>query len=61
MLIQEIVTINNRQLKHTYSSNNKQIRQIETNTIYDEVYDSLKRNYNYEETDLDIVIDVPQI
>ena len=51
MIIQEIVTINNRNLKHTYSSDNKYIKQIETDVIYTQVYDTLKRNYTYIETE----------
>ena len=54
MIIQEIVTINNKQLKHTYSSEQKQIQQIETGAIYDEAYDTLKRSYNYIELDINI-------
>ncbi len=64
MLIQEIVTVKNMKLKHIYSSNNKYIKQIETNNLYNEVYDTLKANFSYTETDQDIVledeIDVPQ-
>ena len=64
MIIQEIVTINNIKLKHTYSSNNKCIQQVETGIIYDEVYDTLKRNYNYIETNIELSqlreINVPQ-
>ena len=55
MIIQEIVIVNNKKLKHTYSSNNKYIKQLETGIIYDAVYDTLKRDYNYIETDQDIV------
>lgn len=51
MIIQEIVTINNRNLKHTYSSDNKYIKQIETDVVYTQVYDTLKRNYTYIETE----------
>lgn len=50
MIIQEIVIINNKTLKHTYSSDKKQIKQVETDAIYDEAYDTLKRNYHYIET-----------
>lgn len=55
MIIQEIVVINNKQLKHTYSSNNKQIKQLETGVVYNETYDTLKSNYHYEETSSDIL------
>lgn len=55
MIIQEIVTLEHAQLKHTYSSNNKYIKQVETGALYSEAYDTLKRNFNYIETDQDIV------
>ncbi|MBQ7880218.1 MAG: hypothetical protein IJ358_00015 [Clostridia bacterium] len=54
MIIQEIVTVNNRQFKHTYSSDSKYIKQVETGAIYNEAYDSLKRNFTYIETDTTI-------
>ena len=54
MIIQETVVVNNKQLKHIYSSNKKYIMQVETNLIYDEVYDTFKRNFNYIETNEDI-------
>ena len=54
MIIQEIITINNHQLRHTYSSDAKYIKQIETDVIYDEAYDILERNFNYIETDTPI-------
>lgn len=51
MIIQEIVKLNNIELKHTFSSNHKYIKQVETNAIYDEAYDLLDFNYTYEEMD----------
>lgn len=54
MIIQEIVVINNVKLKHTYSSDNKYIKQVETDIIYDQVYDTFKRNYHYIEIDEEI-------
>lgn len=54
MIIQEIVVVNNRQLKHTYSSENKYIKQLETGVVYNEAYDTLKSNYNYLELDMEI-------
>lgn len=61
MIIQETVTINNIPLIHTYSSNNKYIKQTETGAIYNEAYDTLVRTFHYIETDKDIEeIDVPQ-
>lgn len=47
MIIQEIVIVNNRKLKHTYSSENKYIKQLETDVVYDEAYDTLKTDYHY--------------
>ena len=52
MIIQEIVTLNNRQFKHTYSSDNKYIKQVETGAIYNEAYDVPQRDFNYTETDV---------
>lgn len=61
MIIQEIVVLHNRQFKHTYSSDDKYIKQIETGAIYEQAYDTLKRNFTYEETDTIITPeDVPQ-
>lgn len=60
MIIQEIVNINDLQLKHTYSSNNKYIKQTETGAIYTEAYDTLIRNFHYVETNKDIEDNVPQ-
>ena len=54
MIIEEIVTINNRKLRHIYSSSNKYIQQVETNTIYSEAYDTLKSNYHYIETEKEL-------
>ena len=54
MIIQEIVTVNNLQLKHTYSSDCKYIKQLETGAIYDEAYDMLCRDFNYIETQTSI-------
>ncbi len=55
MIIQEEIVVNNIRLKHTYSSEKKYIKQIETDVIYDEAYDTLKRDYHYIETEQDIV------
>lgn len=51
MIVQEIVTSGQLTLRHTYSTEKKYIRQIETNAIYDEAYDKLERNFTYEELD----------
>ena len=58
MIIQEIVTVHNQQFKHTYSSESKYIQQVETGAIYDEAYDTMKRDFNYIETDTIIQEDV---
>ena len=47
MIIQEIITVHNQQFKHTYSSESKYIKQVETGAIYDEAYDTMKRNFSY--------------
>ena len=60
MIIQELVTTNNKVLRHTYSSENKYIKQLETDAVYDEAFDTLKRDYHYIETDELIKTDVPQ-
>ena len=54
MIIQEIITVHNQQFKHTYSSDSKYIQQVETGAIYDEAYDTMKRNFSYIETDTTI-------
>ena len=50
MLIQETVNINNRQFTHTYSNEDKYIKQVETGAIYDHAYDLPQRNFTYIET-----------
>ena len=52
MIIQEIVTLHNMEFKHTFSSENKYIKQLETDAIYNEAYDVPQRNFTYEETDI---------
>lgn len=54
MLIQEVITINDIQLKHTYSSSNKYIKQVETGAIYDQAYDLPSRDFTYIETEIPI-------
>ena len=49
MIKQEKVTINNKELLHTYSDNNKYILQVETNVKYDEAYDVIPCKYTYKE------------
>ena len=51
MLKQEKITINNKELLHTYSDNNKYILQVETNVKYNEAYDVIPCKYTYKETE----------
>ena len=55
MLKQEKITINNKELLHTYSDSNKYILQVETNIEYDEAYDVIPCRYTYTETEKEIV------
>ncbi len=57
MIKQEKVKIENRELLHTYSDNNKYILQVETNNIYNEAYDVIPCKYTYTETEEEIVIE----
>ena len=57
MIKQEKVTINNKELLHTYSDNNKYILQVETNFKYNEAYDVIPCRYTYTETEEEIVIE----
>ena len=55
MIKQEKVKIENRELLHTYSDNNKYILQVETSNIYDEAYDVIPCKYTYTETEEEII------
>ena len=57
MIKQEKVTINNKELLHTYSDSNKCILQVETNVEYNEAYDVIPCKYTYTETEEEIVIE----
>ena len=57
MLKQEKLTINNKELLHTYSDNNKYILQVETNVKYDEAYDIIPCKYTYKEKNEEIVVE----
>ena len=57
MIKQEKITINNKELLHTYSDNNRYILQVETNVKYDEAYDIIPCKYTYKETKEEIVIE----
>ena len=54
MIVQEIVTLHNKQFKHTFSYDKKYIKQLETGAIYSEAYDVMHRNFNYVETDTEL-------
>jgi len=64
MIVQEIITLHNQNFRHTYSSENKYIKQVETDAVYDHAYDTMARNFTYVETDEDVVDiappDIPQ-
>lgn len=51
MIIQEIVTIGDRQFKHTYSDANFYIQKEGTEKIYAEAYDAVDSTATYVETD----------
>ena len=57
MIKQEKITINNKELLHTYSDNNRYILQVETNVKYDEAYDVIPCKYTYKETKEEIVVE----
>ena len=54
MIKQEKTIINNKELLHTYSDNNKYILQVETNVKYNEAYDVIPCRYTYIETEEEI-------
>ena len=55
MIKQEKITINNKELLHTYSDSNMYILQVETNNIYDGAYDVIPCKYTYTETEEEII------
>ena len=57
MIKQEKITMNNKELLHTYSDNNKYILQVETSVKYNEAYDIIPCKYTYKETEEEIVIE----
>ena len=54
MIIQEIVTINDKQFKHTFSDANYYIQKEGTEEIYAEAFDTLTSTFTYVETDKQI-------
>ena len=57
MIKQEKITINNKELLHTYSDTKHYILQVETNVKYNEAYDIIPCKYTYTETEEEIVIE----
>lgn len=55
MIISEIRVLENSEFYYHVSDNNKYIKKIGTSEIYSEVYDVIPCQYEYEETDIDIV------
>lgn len=51
MIKQEVIEINNKQFKKTYSSEGYYILQVETGNEYDIAIDILEAKYTYKETD----------
>lgn len=54
MIIQEIVTINDKQFKHTFSDANYYIQKEGTEEVYAEAFDVLTSTFTYVETDKQI-------
>ena len=52
MIITEKLTINGKEFKHTYSNNGMKIKR--ENVLYDEAYDPVEFDREYEETDIPI-------
>ena len=49
MIVTEVVIINNKEFKHTYSNSGMKIKR--ENVLYDEAYDPVEFDRIYEETD----------
>ena len=56
MIVQEIVTIGEREFRRTYSDLNKYIIQDQTGNKYEEAIDVFEATYTYTETDEDIPV-----
>ena len=54
MIIQEIVTINDKQFKHTFSDSNFYIKKEGTEEEYAEAFDVMASTFTYVETDKQI-------
>ena len=57
MIVQEQITVNGRNLIHTYSDNYLKIRQ-ETGVVYDEAIDVLNSGHTYIETEEQIAYEM---
>lgn len=51
MIVTEMIRLNNRDFKKTYSDENFYIQKVGTEEIYSEAIDILTANYEYIETD----------
>lgn len=51
MIVTEIVEINNKDFRHTYSDENYYIKKKGTDEIYSDAYDLIEKDYEYEETE----------
>lgn len=49
----EIVELNGKQFRHTAPSENKLLKKVGTEEIYDDAYDVLENNYEYIEIEKD--------
>lgn len=58
MVIKEIVKINGKDFQKHYSDNNKTIRKVGTNEEYTEAIDLLDKNWQYEETENNIIEEI---
>ena len=59
MIIVENKVINNKEFKHTYSDKGMKIKR--ENVLYDEAYDPVGFNREYEETDIVIGEDIEEV
>lgn len=60
MIKSEIISINGKYFRKTYSDNNKEIQKVGTDEIYSEAIDILSADYEYVETDKDIESEVEE-
>jgi len=55
MIKTEIIEINGKTFKKTYSDNNKYIKKLESNEEYSDAIDIIDSNYKYIETDKEVL------